>query len=117
VVLCRLGDRVEMRFEDTGIGMTVDEADRVFLPFNSSFGSGTGLGLSIVYQIVTRHRGVIDVASSPGSGSVFTINMPRILDHDEPIEPTDDVRSANRSSRSRFQEATTYEFESQNPGR
>jgi two-component system sensor histidine kinase PilS (NtrC family) len=77
VRLQHLGDHFEIRFEDSGKGMTPEQVDSVFLPFNSSFPAGTGLGLSIVYQIVNSHHGVIDVVSRPDVGTVITINIPR----------------------------------------
>ena len=85
--LQNLGDRVEIRFEDSGIGMSPEEVDSVFLPFNSSFPAGTGLGLSIVYQIVNSHSGLIDVVSTPGVGTVFTINIPRLQESGLDPEP------------------------------
>ena len=66
IVLRGKQDGVQLRFEDSGIGMSRSEVDRVFLPFNSRFRTGTGLGLSIVYQIVNSHNGSISVRSKPG---------------------------------------------------
>ena len=52
---------------------------RVFEPFftTKAVGSGTGLGLSVSYFIVTeQHKGAIDVSSSPGEGTCFTVCLP-----------------------------------------
>ncbi len=76
VTLARAGERIRISFADTGIGMTREEIDRVFVPFNSSFKRGTGLGLPIVYQVVSSHSGRIDVDSTRGKGTTFTVEIP-----------------------------------------
>lgn len=68
-----------LRVRDQGIGMTDDVRRRLFDPFFTTPESkgGTGLGLSIVHGIVVEHGGTIDVATTPGSGSTFTVYFPR----------------------------------------
>jgi two-component system, NtrC family, sensor histidine kinase PilS len=66
---------VQVRFQDTGIGLTEEEMKRLFVPFNSSFRNGTGLGLPIVYQIVNAHNGSITARSRKGVGTTFVIDL------------------------------------------
>ncbi len=67
---------------DQGIGMEKKEVENIFRKFyrtekaQKSGEAGTGIGLSIVEQIVTHHGGKIEVISTPGKGSVFTIAVP-----------------------------------------
>jgi signal transduction histidine kinase len=74
-----LGDGVEIRVRDNGIGIPEEVRDKVFQPFFTTkpTGEGTGLGLSISYDIVTQqHGGSITVDSKVGEYSEFTIRLP-----------------------------------------
>jgi signal transduction histidine kinase len=69
---------VAIRFGDTGVGMTAEQAMRVFEPFYTTKpeGQGTGLGLSVSLGIVRNHHGTIEIASEPGKGTTMTIELP-----------------------------------------
>jgi signal transduction histidine kinase len=80
VVTCELGDVVEIRVRDNGIGIPAEVRDKLFQPFFTTkpTGEGTGLGLSISYDIVTQqHGGSITVDSNVGEYSEFAIRLPR----------------------------------------
>jgi signal transduction histidine kinase len=75
-----LGESVEVRIRDNGVGIPQETRDRIFDPFftTKSAGEGTGLGLSISYEIVVReHQGEITVDSQEGDYTEFTITIPR----------------------------------------
>ena len=65
-----------MEVTDHGVGIPPEEIDGIFQPFRGSFGRGTGLGLAIVHRIVTDYGGRIDVQSTPGEGTTFTVRFP-----------------------------------------
>ena len=68
-----------IEIEDNGPGMDEETRKRVFEPFFTTKppGKGTGLGLSVSYFIITEnHRGIIEVDSHPGQGTVFIIHLP-----------------------------------------
>jgi len=73
------GRYVVIRVEDTGVGMPPEVMDRIFEPYFTTRGKeeGTGLGLSVVHGIVRGHGGSIQVRSTPGVGTVFTIHLPQ----------------------------------------
>ena len=75
-----LGDAIEVRVRDNGIGIAPEFRDKLFQPFFTTkpTGEGTGLGLSISYDIITQqHGGTIAVDSREGDFTEFTIRLPR----------------------------------------
>ena len=59
--------------------------NRLFEPFFTTkpVGQGTGMGLAMVYGTVTSHRGWIQVASTPGKGTVFCVFLPKAAGEEE----------------------------------
>ncbi|TGL64901.1 PAS domain-containing protein [Leptospira sarikeiensis] len=81
------GKFVRMRFEDDGIGIKEDDLSRIFEEFqqidsgaNRQY-QGTGLGLALTKRIVELMNGKIDVQSSLGKGSVFTVILPQTIEN------------------------------------
>ena len=75
----RVGEFVHLRVSDNGSGMDAQTLSRVFEPFftTKAPGKGTGLGLSAVHGIIEQHRGLVDVESTPGTGTTIHIYFPR----------------------------------------
>lgn len=71
-------DEAVIEIQDTGSGMEPEIRDRCLEPFFTTKGeAGTGLGLAMVFGIVQRHRGQMEIESTPGKGSLFRIRLPR----------------------------------------
>jgi len=83
IVTRDLGDKIELSIKDTGIGITADDIPKVFDEFFRSENAkkemkfGTGLGLSIVKQIIENYGGKINVQSTLGEGTRFSIIFPK----------------------------------------
>src|SRR5271166_4830404 len=73
-----LGDDWQVSFNDTGTGMTPQQIEKIFEPFQSNFEGGTGLGLAIVYQIVQAHEGKVWARSKAGQGTTFVLRLRRL---------------------------------------
>jgi len=78
------GNKVLLQVADDGEGIDPDSLERIFDPFYTTkgVGEGTGLGLSISYEIVHRHGGEIEVESTLGKGTTFSVELP--IDPDSP---------------------------------
>src|SRR5262249_14606614 len=84
-VHCRLqGDQAELQVVDTGSGIAPTDQQHIFDRFwradkvRSRDMGGAGLGLSIARWIVEQHHGTIEVRSTPGAGSTFTVRIPTL---------------------------------------
>ena len=75
---CRDDSEVFVAVQDDGCGIAQEHLSRIFDPFFTTkpVGKGTGLGLSLSYGIVRRHGGRIEVDSTPGAGTTFTVWLP-----------------------------------------
>lgn len=69
--------RVEIRFEDTGVGIPPENLHKIFDLYFTTKDHGTGIGLSMVYRIVQLHDGEIEVESTPGRGTTLKVLLPR----------------------------------------
>ncbi|MBM3289232.1 MAG: hypothetical protein FJY92_03695, partial [Candidatus Hydrogenedentes bacterium] len=68
---------IELCVSDNGCGMSDRQLEQIFSPFFTTKEKGTGLGLAIAAKIVEAHGGRIAAVSAPGTGSTFTIALPR----------------------------------------
>lgn len=68
----------QVSFRDTGTGMTPQQIEKIFEPFQSNFEGGTGLGLAVVYQIMQAHEGKVWARSKPGQGTTFVLRLHRL---------------------------------------
>ncbi|PLX23941.1 MAG: PAS domain-containing sensor histidine kinase [Ignavibacteria bacterium] len=93
-VSAQLGDKdtVTIMVRDEGCGIEAEHLPRLFERFyridkaRSRKMGGTGLGLAIVKHIAQAHRGFVEVQSTPGQGSVFTIVLRTTIDRDDDLE-------------------------------
>jgi signal transduction histidine kinase len=79
VGLASADDHLVLTVRDSGVGIPPENLPRIFDPFFTTKpeGQGTGMGLSVSYGIIQRHHGQIEVDSQVGSGSTFTIRLPK----------------------------------------
>ncbi|MFN2491957.1 MAG: ATP-binding protein [Pyrinomonadaceae bacterium] len=79
------GKNVIVEVTDTGVGIPAENIPKIFEPFftTKEVGKGTGLGLAVCYGILTEHGGSLEVQSTVGVGTTFTISLPAINEHGE----------------------------------
>ncbi|MEL7657213.1 MAG: ATP-binding protein, partial [Bacillota bacterium] len=72
------GNNILISVADNGPGIPPEIQNRIFEPFftTKEVGKGTGLGLSVSYDIVKKHNGTIEVESTQGEGTTFTVKLP-----------------------------------------
>ena len=68
-----------LKISDQGIGVPLENQDKIFQPFFTTkpVGEGSGLGLSVVHGIVTSHKGTIVIKNNTPIGSIFIVNLPK----------------------------------------
>ena len=70
------GDKMQVSFSDTGVGIAADALDKVFQPLYTTKAKGIGLGLALTRIIVEAHGGAIAVTSEVGKGTTFSVSLP-----------------------------------------
>ena len=102
--------RIELRVEDTGLGIPEDQRSKVFERFHRIEGvrgrthEGSGIGLALVQELVKLHNGFIRVESAVGKGSTFVVSIPR----DHAHLPADHLGSKQRMLKSTGVSASAY---------
>ena len=93
------GEYVVLSFSDSGSGMDSATMAKIFEPFftTKSKERGTGLGLSTVFGIIKQNNGFINVGSSAGQGTSFTVYFPRCVE--DPVIQTGDYLEVDLSGR------------------
>lgn len=93
------GGFLVLQLADTGCGIPAEHLGRIFDPFftTKSDWKGTGLGLSVCYTIVDNHGGTIEVDSTVGKGTTFTVRLP--LSESRTETPSSEVEGAGRRGR------------------
>jgi signal transduction histidine kinase len=71
-----MGEYIELKFSDTGIGIPKENLEKLFTPLFTTKAKGVGLGLCICKRIIDAHHGTIEVESDVGKGTTFTIKLP-----------------------------------------
>jgi PAS domain S-box-containing protein len=81
------GNYVNIVVQDTGRGIPQEHIGRIFEPYFSTKEGGSGLGLATTYSIIKKHEGAIDVESTVGTGTTFTIFLPASPEYAGPAVP------------------------------
>jgi PAS domain S-box-containing protein len=89
VELSYLGESAMISVRDTGVGIAPQDLDRIFQPFEkaSITAAGAGLGLAIAQRLVELQGGMLQVASTVGAGTTFTVTVPRVQAGSPRAEP------------------------------
>jgi len=91
---------VRIVIRDHGVGIEAEHLSRIFDPYFSTQQTGRGLGLATVHSIVRQHNGHIQVRSTPGQGTTFTVLLPAQREQDQPQQQaTPPQQSVSRAAR------------------
>jgi PAS domain S-box-containing protein len=82
------GDHVRLSVQDSGIGFSLEVADRMFDPFYTTKHDGMGIGLSICRSILEAHHGRLWAVPNDGSGSIFSFSIPAKYQFEDIQQPT-----------------------------
>ncbi|MGL4898701.1 MAG: sensor histidine kinase, partial [Shewanella sp.] len=89
---------VKIEVEDEGSGIAPEQLGRIFDPFYTTRKDGTGLGLSLSYGIIKRIGGTIEVSSTQGKGSIFTIGLYHEAKEDQQNNPYEGLHFAGNNA-------------------
>ncbi|HZY79556.1 MAG TPA: ATP-binding protein [Cyclobacteriaceae bacterium] len=101
---------IEVAVADTGIGIAADQIDKLFSRFHrvdnpgGRSQEGTGIGLAMVKELVKLHHGNINVTSTPGKGSVFTVSIPVGKEHLD----TQEIDDSNKGNAGLFKHSKAF---------
>jgi two-component system sensor histidine kinase AtoS len=73
----RAGKKLTIIVRDTGTGIPKDKMKKIFLPFFTTKDKGVGLGLALAHKIILSHGGRVEVESTEGKGTAFTVTLPK----------------------------------------
>ncbi|MBL4744416.1 MAG: GHKL domain-containing protein [Cycloclasticus sp.] len=68
-----------IKVKDEGVGLTLEQQNRIFEPFYSSKANGTGLGLAVVNEVVSAHKGSVECQSKIGVGTTMVLTLPVVI--------------------------------------
>ena len=105
------GQFCEVRFRDTGVGIPRDRLKKLFIPFYTTKQKGTGLGLATSHRIINQHGGTIEVRSTIGQGSTFSVFLPAA--EPMPAHSVEDITETGRHPATETAPATESATESQ----
>lgn len=69
-------DQVIIQIQDTGVGIKVEDLEKIFQPFYTTKQNGTGLGLPVIKKLIEENKGTVTVSSPTNRGTVFTLYFP-----------------------------------------
>ncbi|MFW6131534.1 MAG: two-component system sensor histidine kinase NtrB [Candidatus Aminicenantaceae bacterium] len=70
-------NKIQLKFADTGKGMSPEEKEKIFEPFYSGFQKGKGIGMAVVKQLIDEYKGDIEVLSEPNRGTEIILTFPK----------------------------------------